>query len=351
MKLFSCQNCFNLLYFENSLCGKCGFTVGYLPGLEVLSAVAPDGGAWIALADPHQRYRFCANWEKLACNWMVRTEEASTFCTACQHNRTIPDVTDPIRHGQWVRMETAKRRLFYSLLRLRLPLPLPGSGDQQPLAFDFLDDLPGLKVTTGHDEGTITVSLIEADDAERERLRTGMGEPYRTLLGHFRHEIGHFYWDKLVRDGGLIEGCRAVFGDESVSYDEALKRYYREGPAPDWPERFISGYATMHPWEDFAETWAHYLHIVDTLEMAYAFGITVAPRVSGDKGLSATIDRNPYNAGSVVELVSAWLPITFAVNSLNRTMGLPDLYPFIISPAVVRKLEYIRALVQNSGGR
>jgi hypothetical protein len=167
------------------------------------------------------------------------------------------------------------------------------------------------------------------------------------LLGHFRHEVGHFYWDKLVRDGGQLESCRAVFGDETPDYNEALQRYYQNGPAPNWRENYVSAYATMHPWEDFAETWAHYLHIVDTLEMAYAFNISVSPRVAADEGLSATVDRNPYKAKDVETLIAAWLPLTFAVNSLNRSMGQPDLYPFVISAPAVTKLQYIHDLVHG----
>ena len=348
MKLFECQNCANLLYFESTSCEKCSHRTGYLPDRELVSTVTPDGSNWIALAAPGQSYRFCANWELRACNWLVAAGSADPYCRACQHNRTIPDVSDQTRHALWLRMETAKRRLFYSLIKMRLPVPRPGSGDPEPLEFDFLTDRPGRKVLTGHDNGTITISLREADDAEREKRRTNMHEPYRSLLGHFRHEVGHFYWDRLVRDGNRIDGFRAVFGDESADYGEALQRFYASGPAADWQTSFVSGYATMHPWEDFAETWAHYLHIVDTLEMGFAFGLKVAPRLGADHGLHASIDRNPYEMTSVEELMAAWLPLTFAVNSLNRTMGQPDLYPFIISPPAALKLDYIRDLVQGS---
>ena len=348
MKLFECQKCANLLYFENVSCEKCAHQTGYLPDREVLSAVVPDGIDWIALADPGRRFRFCANWERRACNWLVQAGSADPYCRACRHNRTIPDVSDAKRHALWLSMETAKRRLFYSLIKLHLPMPLRSSGDPEPLEFDFLNDRPGRKVMTGHDNGLITISLREADDAEREKLRTSMHEPYRTLLGHFRHEVGHFYWDRLVRDGNRLDGFRAVFGDERASYQEALDRYYASGPAPDWQDSYVSGYATMHPWEDFAETWAHYLHIVDTLEMAFAFGMSVAPRIGSEHGLDASIDRNPYKMTSIEELMVAWLPITFAVNSMNRTMGQPDLYPFVISPPTARKLDHIRELVQSS---
>jgi hypothetical protein len=349
MKLFQCQSCGHPLYFENTKCERCHHQTGYLPDLEVVSAVEPDGDKWIALADPDKRYRFCANWERLACNWMVEADAGTPLCRACQHNRTIPDISDPTRYALWRRMEEAKRRLIYSLIKLKLPTPSLASGEQEPLVFDFLADAPGRKerVMTGHDDGIITISLAEADDAAREKLRTSLHEPYRTLLGHFRHEVGHFYWDRLVRDGGQLEGFRALFGDESVDYEEALQRYYQNGAPPNWRESFVSAYATMHPWEDFAETWAHYLHIVDSLEMAYAFNLSVAPRLATDEILSAVVDRNPYRAPNVTVLLDAWLPITFAVNSLNRSMGQPDLYPFVISEPAVGKLQYIHDLIHK----
>jgi hypothetical protein len=91
------------------------------------------------------------------------------------------------------------------------------------------------------------------------------------LLGHFRHEVGHYFWDRLVAtDPHQLEEFRVLFGDDRQDYGEALKRHYDEGAPANWQDTYISMYATMHPWEDFAETWAHYLHIVDTLETAGA---------------------------------------------------------------------------------
>ncbi len=347
MKLFACQSCGHPLYFENTKCERCQHLTGYLPELEVVTAVEPEGDKWVALADRSKLYRFCSNWEMHACNWMVEADSGSTLCRACQHNRTIPDISDPVHFALWRRMEEAKRRLIYSLIKLKLPMPSLASGAQEALVFDFLADAPEHKIMTGHDDGVITISLSEADDAAREQLRTSLHEPYRTLLGHFRHEVGHFYWDVLVRDGGQLESFRAVFGDETPDYEAALQRYYQNGPLPNWQENYVSAYATMHPWEDFAETWAHYLHIVDTLEMAYAFNISVSPRVAADEGLSTTVDRNPYHAKGVEPLIEAWLPLTFAVNSLNRSMGQPDLYPFVISAPAVAKLQYIHDLIRG----
>ena len=207
----------------------------------------------------------------------MSADSVATLCFACRHNHTIPDLSVAQNLQRWQRMEAAKHHLFYSLLRLRLPLENRIDDPEHGLAFDFLADSPdptGPKVMTGHDNGLITIALVEADDAERERRRTQMHEPYRSLLGHFRHEVGHYFWDVLIRDGGRLEECRAVFGDDSQDYDAALQAHYQNGAPADWQEHFVSQYASTHPWEDWAETWAHYLHIVDTLEMASAFGIT-----------------------------------------------------------------------------
>jgi hypothetical protein len=200
---------------------------------------------------------------------------------------------------------------------------------------------------TGHDEGVITLNIVEADDAERESRRVMMGETYRTLVGHFRHEIGHYYWDRLVRDGDQLEAFRAVFGDERQDYAQALQRHHSVGPSDDWQNAYISRYATSHPWEDFAETWAHYIHIVDALETAQAYGINVnanflSAKQKTDRGF------DPYRAQSAEQLIRAWVPLTIAINGLNRSMGQPDLYPFVLSPPVMAKLQYVHELIQKA---
>ena len=206
------------------------------------------------------------------------------------------------------------------------------------------------KVMTGHDDGVVTIALAEADSAEIEKRRAELAEPYRSLLGHFRHEVGHHYWDILVRDGGKLEQCRAMFGDDLQDYEAALKRHYEQGAPSDWPERFVSAYATCHPWEDFAETWAHYLHIVDTLETANAFGLRIAPSVDKEGAHFAKLNFDPYAEGSIERIVEAWAPFVVAMNSVNRAMGRPDLYPFVIAPAVVDKLRFIHDLVRAMDG-
>ncbi|WP_068090095.1 zinc-binding metallopeptidase family protein [Novosphingobium rosa] len=345
MQLFQCQSCGQVLYFENTACVKCGHRLGYLPDRGRMSAVEPDGAEWIALANPQTRYRFCANWEQNACNWMVDAAQDQPFCIACQHNRTIPDLSLPDNRANWQKIEEAKRRLFYTLIKLRLPMPTVASGDPEPLVFDFPASANGEKVMTGHDNGVITIALEEADDVARESARASMGELYRTLLGHFRHEVGHYYWDRLVRDGGELESFRALFGDERLDYGEALQRHYDQGAPAGWQQEFVSAYATMHPWEDWAETWAHYLHIIDTLEMAGAFGIRIEPRIDHDPELETEIAFDPHQDVPVERLIDAWLPLTYAVNCLNRSMGQGDLYPFVIPPRVVEKMAYIHRLI------
>lgn len=356
MRLFNCQACGQMLHFENTLCIKCGATLGYLPQRNVLSALEPaeeaggDGPTlWRPKAMPRRLARFCENAQHEACNWMVPAESEERFCLSCRHNRTIPDISDPVNKAHWQKIEIAKHRAIYSFIRLWLPLRNQTDDPERGLAFDILADMPevGQRVMTGHDNGLITVALIEADDTERVKRQTAMGEPYRTLLGHFRHESGHYYWDRLVRDGGRLEECRAIFGDDTQDYGAALQRHYSEGPPPGWQENFVSAYAAAHPWEDFAESWAHYLHIVDTLEMARAFGIGIAPVADRTGELAAEVDFNPYRSTDIQTVMDAWVPLTVTLNSLNRCMGEGDLYPFVLSPAVVAKLGFIQSLVHG----
>jgi len=345
MKLFACQACGQRLYFENTRCEHCHRTLGYLPDLGTLSALEPEpGGGWRVLAAPQRAYKFCDNARYGVCNWMLPQGDAGGYCAACRHNHLIPDLSIPGNQLLWARMEDAKHRLFYSLILLDLPLVNRIEDPAYGLAFDFLAEESAshvAQVMTGHNNGLITLALKEADDAVREQVREAMGEPYRTLLGHFRHESGHYFWDRLVAsDPARLTAFRALFGDERADYANALKTHYAQGAPPGWQEHFLSAYATAHPWEDFAECWAHYLHIIDTLETARAFDMSVATRKT-----TTRIDFDPYRAKDMVQLIDAWLPVTFTVNSLNRSMGQPDLYPFVLAPDAIAKLGFVHALV------
>ncbi|HEY4925867.1 MAG TPA: putative zinc-binding peptidase [Roseiarcus sp.] len=350
MKLFKCQACGQVLLFENTRCEKCARRLGYLPQANLLTVVEPSGQDWTPYGNGERAYRFCLNADYDCCNWLIPADSPDRACAACRHNGTVPDLSQERNVRLWRKIELAKHRLIYSLLRLELPLRTRAE-DPEGLIFEFLDDhgvAIGAKVLTGHDSGRITIALAEADDAERENRRSAMGEPYRTLLGHFRHEIGHYYWDRLVRDSAALAACRDMFGDDRRDYDEALRAHYQYGAPANWQESFVSAYATCHPWEDFAETWAHYFHMVDTLETANAFGLIVTPKAS--QGIAARFDFNPLGS-DMNRLIEAWLPLTFAVNSINRSMGLHDLYPFVLSPPAIAKLAFVHDRIRAQAGR
>jgi hypothetical protein len=351
VKIFTCDNCENTVLFENTQCVKCGLSLAFRPEALAMTSMESQDAKWRALGREGKESRFCANWELNGCNWLVDESGDETYCRACLHNRTVPNLRDPVSQARWMKIEQAKKRLIYSLLRLRLPLQTPRSALNEPLMFDFLDDPDGSheakNVTTGHDNGLITLAISEADDAIREKNRTHLGEPYRTLLGHFRHEVGHYYWDLLVRDQGGLDAFRELFGDETADYARALEEYYAAGAPPTWNDRFVSAYASSHPWEDFAETFAHYLHIVDTLDTARAVGLHSDKPRPGE----IDVDFDPYQADETQKLVDLWIAVAFAANCLNRSMGQPDLYPFVLSDQTIRKLGFIHALVRESSSK
>jgi len=352
MKLFECQHCGQLIYFENTVCERCGYALGFLPDVAQMTALQPNGdGTFTPLADKARTVSYCANFGHGTCNWLV--DNPGELCRACQLNRTIPDLTVPENLRRWQRIEVAKHRLVYSLLRLGLPVESKAEAPETGIAFDFLAPPPGEEgqgeILTGHDNGEITLNVIEAEDAVREKIRESMHEPYRTMLGHFRHEIGHYYFERLVKNKPAYDLFLKTFGDETVDYGEALKAHYANGAPANWRDSHISAYATAHPHEDWAETFAHYLHMVDTLETAYAFGLRVSPRVGQDENLTASVSFDPYAQKDFDTIIEAWLPVTFAVNSINRSMGIDDLYPFVISQAAIAKLRVVHAVVRSRG--
>ena len=353
MKVFHCDHCGQLLFFENTVCLNCEHRVAFLPDLLLTASLDPHPGeadSWVSPL-PHTQgrvYRLCRNYAaEDVCNWAV-TEDEGPLCRSCALTRVIPDLSRPGVKPAWYRLEAAKRRLVYTLLSLRLPMASRAEDPNGGLAFEFLADDPCRPpVLTGHAGGVITINLAEADDAERERRRTALGEPYRTLLGHMRHESGHFYWDRLVAGGPALDEWRSRFGDERQDYAAALSEHYRDGAPADWQDRFVSAYASAHPWEDWAETWAHYLHIVDTLEMAAHCGLSLRPRRRDEPALAAP-PRPPAGDGPFEHIVEAWLPVAYLLNNLNRGLGQPDAYPFVLSAAVLDKLRFVHETVRRA---
>ena len=341
MKKFLCAQCNGRVFFENSRCLFCQAELGFIAEELTVGTFKP------AATDQTQQrigtdglYRSCANLKTAgACNWMIPADSAESFCPSCRLNHTIPDLSKPRNQQAWLKLETGKRRLLYNLLSLGLPVASKLENPAHGLAFDFLEDTPAGApgddhVFTGHAEGLITINLDEADDPKRENARQLMGEMYRTVLGHFRHEIGHYYWDLLVRDTPQLEIFRKVFGDERVDYAAALNNHYRQGPPANWQQERVSAYAASHPWEDWAETWAHYLHILDTLETAAAEGLIIK-----DGGKQMTI--LPPIGRPFADIAVQWRDVRLLLNGLNRSMGLPDPYPFVLADPVIAKLTLI----------
>jgi hypothetical protein len=352
--LFPCTHCGQVLYFENNTCEKCGYALGFESTRRALLPLVaePDGQHYRLYHEPTSGpYAYCQNHQHQACNWLVPAGGDTPFCVACDLNRTIPDLSLPGYLGRWQHLEVAKHRLVYTLLCLHLPVVSKRVYPDEGLQFDFkADESPEQRVLTGHSNGLITINSAEADAIEREQARQAMHEPYRTLLGHFRHEVGHYYWDRLIAASPNLDEYRQLFGDERQDYAAALQQHYQQGPPPDWRQHYISAYATSHPWEDWAETWAHYLHILDTLQTGAAFGLRLDPLDAGrPAGWQANL-QDPFQVADFGQLMAMWLPLTFALNSLNRSMGQPDPYPFVISPPVQQKLAFIHKVAGGRGG-
>jgi hypothetical protein len=372
-RAYQCQ-CGRPVFLRNSQCLACHTPLGYV--IESLGVV-PLAPATFDGAEPDtftlfgdakgKAYRRCDNlMTPAACNWMVpapREGDDPAFntdglvpglCLSCSVTRTIPDLSIESNGELWRKLELAKRRLISQLLALGLPVVTRLSDPVHGLAFDFLGNMPGgPHVMTGHEMGVITLNAEEAEDAVRERIRAEMREPYRTLVGHFRHEIGHYYWDLLVFPTPWLESFRELFGDERADYATALRNHYEAGPPPDWANRYVTSYASAHPWEDWAETWAHYLHMADTADTAKSFGVD-AQNVELTSDLFELSDLwQPEHPGAAnfLDFLNGWLRLTNVLNELSRSMGQPDYYPFVLPHAAVGKLQFIHELIAEQRER
>ena len=356
-------HCGNPVFFSNSECLACGTPLGYDSALATLLPLMPGSVAdtweqWQAepAPSPTQAYTRCANLATAACNWLVPVANGQaphTLCQACRLNRTIPDLNDPAHPDNgvlWGRIELAKRRLFSSLLALGLPVASLTEDPVRGISFDLLRSPDGgPPVMTGHKAGLITLNLLEADDAVREAVRSAMREPYRTLLGHFRHEIGHYYWDRLVNGTAWMQGFHQLFGDETQDYAACLQKNYLQDPPAQWWLHYVSAYASTHPWEDWAECWAHYLHMRDTIDTAVSLGL--ATDSAHLEFIAFTLDAlyqpDHPEAKTFLDFLNDWTRLTTLLNEMSRSMGQPDFYPFVLPHEVVAKLHYIHLLVTS----
>ena len=327
MRDFLCPHCGQRLAFENSLCLNCGSNLGFDLAARDFLVVGKDG--W---TNEPERRTTCANLNIASCNWLAA---AGALCPSCALTRTRPADADLPGIPEFAAAEAAKRRVVLELSELGLPITDRTQDPNAGLCFDLLSSAQE-RVMTGHDNGIITLDLAEGDDVHREQLRVSMDEPYRTLLGHFRHEIGHYYFTVLAEHGSARAQFEQLFGDPDVDYQAALDRHYSQGAPAGWKDNYVSSYATMHPAEDWAETFAHYLHIRDTIDTAAAFSFAPA---------GATLDRPLAGDPGFDRIIELWLPLSWSLNMINRSMGHADLYPFVLAPAVLQKMRLVHHLV------
>jgi hypothetical protein len=338
MRDFHCPNCGQRLAFENSACLSCGSALGFsLEQMALLVIARGEEGEHAGAVDADD-YELCANLHLAECNWLVLKNHPGRLCTSCALTLERPGDTDAAGLAAFARAEAAKRRLIAELHELKLPMVGRDRDPDYGLGFRLLRSAHE-KVMTGHENGIITLDLAEGDDVHREQLRVEMDEPYRTLLGHFRHEIGHYYFYRLIAPSGdYLARFRELFGDPDADYSEALERHYRDRAPEGWRKSFVSSYATMHASEDWAETFAHYLHIRDSLDTSAWCGLAPA---------SATFDRPALGPSAFPNIIEMWLPLSWSLNMVNRSMGHDDLYPFVLPVAVLDKMRFIHTVIDE----
>lgn len=339
MRRFYCR-CGGEIFFHDHYCKACGRDLAYDSHIKTMwSGEDNQNGVFIAHSPQGRKLTFktCHNRHTVvACNWVLPSKSEECQCVSCRSTRTIPDQTLTKNTERWRKLEKSKRLLFQTLIELDL---INGKRPESisDLQFDFLEDNrsnPAVNlehILTGHCDGLITLNAAEADEGFLHTMKEQMQERYRTLLGHFRHEIGHYFWLKLFVTEPQKEAFRNVFGDEREDYAQALENYYAKGKQNHWRSRFITPYAASHPHEDWAETWAHYMHIVDTLQTAQSYNLSV-------------YQPQEHNFDN---WFAEWARVAQVMNQLNRSMGTAAPYPFKLSEMVVGKLRFIDEVVQQ----
>jgi hypothetical protein len=350
MRSFTCT-CGNQLFFDNSICMRCKHEVGWCPCCKAIVDVITANDGAFACACCHTALVKCENYARHnVCNRFVVSQKSEgsqgetsqgIFCDCCRFNRIVPDLKVAGNHEKWYRLEAAKRRTLYGMNHVGFPYGTQADGIVPALIFDFKGDIipdrryrlmgPFQKIYTGHENGVITINIQEADDVEREKLRVNLHEAQRSLLGHFRHEFGHYIWEVLIKAKREAD-CIALFGDHNnPAYDIALQAYYKDGPKPDWLMNYVSAYASSHPWEDFAETFAVYLDMQSALDTA------------ANGSLSDPVDPADLDA-----MVEAYKNLGIALNEMNRTIGLLDFLPEVFADPIHEKLRFIHSLAKIS---
>lgn len=326
MRAFHCQ-CGGRLFFHSMSCVVCGAIAARCPHCHLVASMSMQSDGSLTCNECERSARLCQNrLDYAVCNAAAHPD--ALLCRYCAMNRVIPDLAIDDNLEKWRLLERAKHRVLYGVDRIGLPIVTdPVCGVGPVLVFEFKAAVAE-PISTGHASGTITINIAEADSVHREQNRVEFGEPHRTLVGHFRHELGHYFWDVCVKPS-LLSEYRALFGDErSPSYEEAKAQYYAAGPPTNWWANYVSQYATMHSWEDFAETFNAYLDMVAIVETSTFF-----------ERILMEVNTRDFDS-----LLHAYRDIGIVVNELNRDMGLLDLVTEVFTPTVIEKLRFIHSL-------
>lgn len=330
-----CPQCDHRVFLDDLHCLNCGAELVYEPMV---------GGFALAVCP-------CLHRDERQCNWAAAADDAPAAdtvtapvgstgpaddapaaacrqpCAACRR------ITVSVQAAETPELVAA----FCAAIRRTLRRLHDGFGIDErridpPLRFALERSVSDWAVTIGHTDGLITLDVAEADPLHRESQRTALGEPYRTPLGHVRHEVGHWVWAAAVAPcPGALDEFRSRFGDEQVDYQAALSEHYQQDDDGSWRQDWISRYAAAHPWEDFAESTAHVLHLDDVLHTAAVGRLA------------------PAAEGSFTARYTAWTELVVELNEVTRAMGEDDLYPFAPPPAAVDKMHLAERLLRSIG--
>ena len=322
------------VFFDSNECKACQRKIAFNPAtlrFHPLEQVSNN----VSSIDVEPSWHLCENGVHYdVCNWLRPSSAESKLCFACQFNRYIPNLSRANNTRLWRVLELNKRHLLLNLITLGIPCINSWNAPNEGFLFDFLEDFrdgieEGTFVTTGYAGGIITINILEAEPLSRVAQQQASNEVYRTVLGHMRHEIGHHFFQCIKGDQMLHSNFEQKFGSSSLDYNNALAEFYASGPDVNWSEYCITAYASAHPMEDWAETWSHYLHIYDALDTAFNFGL---------------VSENP-NVLSIHDKISHWRQFSVALNEMNRSMGMSDIYPFVINAQVEDKLAFVEKAI------
>ena len=337
MRRFTCESCAEEVAFDALRCASCSSPLGYVPAQQAVKVLHPAAGAVsFSISGDDAEFWRCPNSAR-GCNWVLPAGTGDIWCRSCGLTPGRPDETNPDALAAWSTAEAVKRRLVHQLDHLALPIDPRSDATPDGLAFDLVY-VPGQFGPAGKVDEAVTLDLADADVQDVGAPPRRVHAPFRTLIGNLRHKVGHHYWHRLVGQSDHVTPFRRLFGDERADYPAAIEPH-QAAVAHHWDaSRFVTGRAESHPFEDWAETFAHYLHILDATDTAEAYRLP-------DGQCEMGRPQSSPGGGTFAEILRLWRPTAPAVNALAASLGLPAVYPFQLTGVVLQKFEFVHARV------